>query len=179
MKKSITILVFLAILICSGAFCADDPGTECSLADGCIVVHNPLKNWSFSKYAGENECKLEKSDSPENIIYLSAKIDIYYYTRDRIGVTVDKWSSDLSEHTINIVDPIIVDTTLNEKAGKKLTYYKMEANFDKTDTLKVLHEDYLAVEKDYAIQISVRYAEAEAATTAKEVQEIISKIVLK
>lgn len=36
---------------------------ECAIADGKVVVNNPLSNWETKNYGGKNSCYLEKTHS--------------------------------------------------------------------------------------------------------------------
>jgi len=180
-----TISFILAVVIIA-TFCialtADDKAkesTNCTLANGSIKMNNPLTNWKFSKYAGENQCTLEKQDSPENPLYLSPRIDAFFSTRKQIQVSLQAWAQDHAENTIDAVNPKVTDAKLGGKTAKKLTYKKVQKTFDKKESFDVLYQEYFVVEKDYALNITATYLKSEAATVEKQIDEILAKIELK
>ncbi|OGF63531.1 MAG: hypothetical protein A2Y62_16445 [Candidatus Fischerbacteria bacterium RBG_13_37_8] len=182
MNKSISMIlaiVFIAALCITMTAEEKKVPANCTLANGQVTVNNPLANWQFNKYAGENQCTLEKQDSPENPLYLSPRIDVVYSTRKQIQVSAEAWAQDHAEHTIDALNPKVTDAKLGGKAVKKLTYKKVEKTFDKKESFDVLYQEYFVVEKDYALNITVVCLKTEVEAVGKQADEILAKIQLK
>ena len=153
-----------------------DAPDDCTIADGKVVVKNPLSNWETKNYGGENSCYLEKTDSPENACYLSAQIEVVVHPRQNIQVSVGKWANDNALHTIDVKNPEVTDATLSGKNGKKLVYMKTDHNFDKTKSIEVVHLEYFFLEPDYALKINIQFHEPESAVVNEEIESILSQI---
>jgi hypothetical protein len=149
---------------------------ECAIAEGKVVIKNPLSNWKIKSFGGPNACYLEKTDSPENACYLSPQIEVVAHPRKNIGVSVGEWAKDTGLHTIDAKNPEVTDATLSGKNGKKLFYMKTHSNFDETKSIEVVHLEYFFLEPDYALKINIQFHEAESEVVNKELESILSQI---
>ncbi len=154
--------------------------TQCVIADGKVVVKNLPENWKFNQYGtSETSCAIEKTDSPENAVYLSAQMEVVVHPRQNIGVTVREWANSTGQHTIDAKDPVVTDAVVSGLRGNKLTYMKTEQNFDKTTSIEVKHTVYFFLTPDYALKFNIMYHEAEAPIVEPELEAILSQIELK
>jgi hypothetical protein len=149
---------------------------ECAMAEGKVVVKNPMSNWKIKNYGGANSCYLEKTDSPENACYLSAQIEVVAHPRKNIQVSVGEWAKDTGLHTIDAKNPEVTDAVLSGKSGKKLVYMKTHDNFDKTKSIEVVHLEYFFLEPDYALKINIQFHEPESAVVNEEIESILADI---
>jgi hypothetical protein len=179
--KTLVIAAALVLIVFSAAttYANNQESTQCAIADGKVVVKNLPSNWKFNQYAGENSCAVEKTDSPENVCYLSAQMEVVVHPRQNIGKTVREWANDHALHTIDAKDPVVTDAELSGQTGNKLTYMKTNFNFDKTKSIEVVNEEYFFLTPDYALNVNIRYHEDEAPIAGKEVEAILSQIELK
>ena len=174
----ITALVFF-VFSAALTLAFDQEPAQCAIAGGKVVVKSLPDNWEFNKYAGENSCAVEKTDSPENVCYLSAQMEVVVHPRQNIGKTVREWANDGAMYTIDAKNPEVTDAELSGKSGNKLTYMITSFNFDKTKSIEVINEEYFFLTPDYALKINIRYHEDEASIAGKEVEAILSQIEIK
>lgn len=184
MKKPV-LTIFMAgsllIGLFSMAFSAQDQEiSSCAIADGKVVVKNLPDNWKFNKYnMSERSCGVEKTDSPENAVYLSAQMEIVTHPRQNIGVTCREWANSTGQHTIDAKNPEVTDAVVSGQKGNKLTYMTTKQNFDKTKSIEVKHIEYFFLTPDYALKLNIMYHEAEAAVVDPELEAILSQIEIK
>jgi hypothetical protein len=187
-SRSILVLVVFVMIVCLtstmgiGAAPAADAQdiTECAIADGKVTLKNLPANWKFNKYnISERSCAIEKTDSPENPVYLSAQMEIVTHPRQNIGVTVREWANDTGQHTIDAKDPVVSDVELSGKKGCKLIYMKTQQNFDKTKSIEVKHIEYFFLTPDYALKLNIMFNEPEAAVVEPELETILAQIEIK
>jgi hypothetical protein len=190
MKKTFVILASIAFFVISISnsgviFCTVDAEssqdiTECAIADGKVALKNLPANWKFNKYnMSERSCGVEKTDSPENVVYLSAQMEIVVHPRQNIGVTVREWANSTGQHTIDAKDPVVTDVELSGKQGCKLTYMKTHKNFDETKSIEVKHIEYFFLTPDYALKLNIMFNEPEAAVVEPELEAILAQIEIK
>lgn len=177
MKRFCSVCLLLLCACALGVFAGEQK--TCSIENGTIVVANPLANWKFSKNADEGSCILEKTDSPENPLYMTPQLQVYYKSRDNIKSSAGDWAESTKLYTSDILGPAIKDVKVGGKAAKLLTYTKKEQNFKKTKTLEVVYHEYFVVEPGYAVSIMLYCAAAEKDVVLKEAQQILAQLKLK
>jgi len=158
----------------------DQEFTQCVIADGKVTLKNLPENWKLNKYnMSERSCGVEKTDSPENAVYLSAQMEIVTHPRKNIGVTCREWANSTGQHTIDAKNPEVTDAVVSGQKGNKLTFMKTRENFDKTKSIEVQHIEYFFLTPDYALKLNIMYHEAEAAVVGPELEAILSQIEIK